>query len=458
MGEAGLGDAELVQRVMAGDGGAFGTLVARYGDGLAAVAYVHTRDAEESRDIAQQALFTAYQRLDSLREPDAFGPWLRGIAANLARRTVERRATRERLIDRMPGAGAAEDPRHAAERSERRRRVWQALDGLDEAHREVVALHYLQGEGVARVAELLGRPPGSVKRMLAEARAALKKGLIEMAREEFDDYRLTDEQRRRLEATPAFPREAPSIRVEPTEEPAPSVRILAPCGNFAALQAGAEARYADYDYPDGRLKSVTHVRVEEAPGLPGALRYDDLSFDGDGRPEWIWRPCYRVDGDEALFCAKEYGTPSELGPLRLPGEPGWDEQAPEPECLLLTPGRVREPDGERNGASVDAVLWRVRIGRRSHLALRRVCGGGREAMPWSEQSETTEATEEFIVRDGRLLLWRRYNGTRWSERNPSRAGKTNGTYERLAEAGTPLLEAFGCRYHLWYVQVPEYGV
>lgn len=63
-----------------GDREAFGRLVARYQGMVHAVAYSHTGDAALSEDIAQETFLAAWQRLDRLRSPERFGPWLAGIA------------------------------------------------------------------------------------------------------------------------------------------------------------------------------------------------------------------------------------------------------------------------------------------------------------------------------------------------------------------------------------------
>ena len=68
------------------------------------------------------------------------------------------------------------------------------------------------------------------------------------------------------------------------------------------------------------------------------------------------------------------------------------------------------------------------------------------------------STEEYFLGDGRLVLWRRYNGEKWSERDPERDENARGTYERLAEARAPAIEVFGEQYFLWYDQIPDYAL
>jgi len=295
--------------------------------------------------------------------------------------------------------------------------------------------------------------------MLAEARHVLRKELIEMAREEFTDYQLTEEQRARLARIATFPQVEPKISITRLDEDAPRIRALAAHGSFVPLRPGAEACYADYDHPGGKLVTVSHGRAEGPVDVNGkpAVRVDGLGFGGDGKVEWTWRPYYHLEGDTVLYCAKQCGHPDEGLPLVTPSHPDWKEPQPRPEPLALEPGSGNEPDGDRFGLLVDASLFEVKIGRRVFRCVRRIGGGARWKVDWSETPVTFCATEEFYLDDGRLLLWRRYNGLKWSEKDPHRRNDQPGTYERLAENGVPVLDVFGDVYYLWYDQIPDYA-
>jgi RNA polymerase sigma-70 factor (ECF subfamily) len=449
----------LVSRVLAGDGRAYSALVARYANVLSSTAFLMVRNTEDVRDIVQEAFVAAYCDLDQLETPRSFGAWIRAIVLNRCRKVLDRRTRTQRFLERLPQTAETSDPMRELSLKENARQVLQALETLDELHREVVMLYYFEDMKVDGIALLVGRPAGTIKRVLSEARGRLREELVDMAREEFPEYHLTDEQRRRLDMIPVFPREEPKIATIALAEEAASITAAAPHGNFPALHAAAEARYADYDWPGRKLTSVTHVRVEGPFEIMGrqALRYDDLSFSPEGKPEWIWRPYYCVEDDTVLYCAKQCGT-NESSPLIARGQPDWGEPLHPPESLRVVPGSSKDPEGELNGSVVDANLWEVHVGRRSFRCIRRVTGGGKEVVEWSDVPVSGVATEEFFLTDGRMLLWRRYNGLRWSARSPGRKEDAPGTYELLEEAGVPALEIFGDRYYLWYDQIPDYAV
>src|SRR5712691_563129 len=81
-------DAELVRCARAGDKQAFAVLFELHQPLVLRVTrrLLGTHDGLE--DIVQEAAIQALLGLDSLRDPRQFGPWLAGIALNVARRSV----------------------------------------------------------------------------------------------------------------------------------------------------------------------------------------------------------------------------------------------------------------------------------------------------------------------------------------------------------------------------------
>ena len=73
---------------------AFGELVKRYQNAAIAYAYAILRNHAGAEDAAQAAFLTAWLRRTDLREPKAFGSWLRTIVltecCRIARRTIAR--------------------------------------------------------------------------------------------------------------------------------------------------------------------------------------------------------------------------------------------------------------------------------------------------------------------------------------------------------------------------------
>jgi RNA polymerase sigma-70 factor (ECF subfamily) len=138
--------------------------------GLALRVVAVPADAEE---VAQDTFERAYHALAGYEAERVAAmrlrPWLAQIALNLARNRVRRRPPPHRPLedgDGQPLAVAAPSAAGPAELAERRveRDLWAGLlAGLPRGQREAVVLRHVEGLPYAEVAEVLGRPVGTVK-------------------------------------------------------------------------------------------------------------------------------------------------------------------------------------------------------------------------------------------------------------------------------------------------------
>lgn len=177
-----LDDAALVAAHRQGDAGAFDELVRRHGDRLWAVAVGVLRNTDDAREAVQEALFTAFRRLDGYRGDAALSTWLHRILVNVCidrlRRDTRRPAEpwpEHDVADRRP------DPSHTATT---RIDVVAALAALPEEQRIVIQLVDVEGHPVADAARLLDIPTGTVKSRCARGRLRLAE-LLGHLREEY---------------------------------------------------------------------------------------------------------------------------------------------------------------------------------------------------------------------------------------------------------------------------------
>src|SRR2546427_4076737 len=103
----GMRDEELVPAALAGDPAAFAALVERNRARVHAV--VERMAGDEAEDLVQEALLRAYLGLSQLSDPARFGAWLCGIAVNLARMRLRRRALEARLPAEPASGGGSEE-------------------------------------------------------------------------------------------------------------------------------------------------------------------------------------------------------------------------------------------------------------------------------------------------------------------------------------------------------------
>jgi RNA polymerase sigma-70 factor (ECF subfamily) len=160
--------AQLAERIRAGDSVAETELVRRYHPRILAALIGQTRDREASRDLAQDVLITTLRAVRSgkVNDPEKLGLFVLGIARIVAKNHIRRRIDRQAreetlpadLIDRLSGPlGQARADEAARERS-----VRAALDALPQADRDIVLLT-LDGRKPREIAAALQLSPDVVR-------------------------------------------------------------------------------------------------------------------------------------------------------------------------------------------------------------------------------------------------------------------------------------------------------
>jgi len=148
-------DADLVRQVRDGDQGAFADLYQRYArvvHGLL-LARVPVADAD---DLVQDVFLTAWKRLDSLRDPGAFGGWLLMIARN---RAADFHRQADEQVE-LPETLTAHDA--TAERAEALS-ILAVVRTLPDAYRDTLVLRLVEGLTGAEIAERTGLTAASVR-------------------------------------------------------------------------------------------------------------------------------------------------------------------------------------------------------------------------------------------------------------------------------------------------------
>src|SRR5262249_38668096 len=146
------GDAELVARTLAGDRESFGLLYDRYARLVRAVAFGAGRDLAAVQDLTQESFLRAFRKLPTLRERERFGPWVVGIARQVAREH-RRRRREERLGEAAPEA--ADDPAATTSAAEEVEHLLRLVSRLPERERLAVHFFFLNERDANETARLL---------------------------------------------------------------------------------------------------------------------------------------------------------------------------------------------------------------------------------------------------------------------------------------------------------------
>ena len=141
-----LTEAELVERAKRGDQDAYGDLMHAYQGIAFRTAYLLTGNAADAEEAAQSAFVKAFYALGRFRPGAELRPWLLRIVANEARnrrRSAGRSANLAlRAAAAEPSGGAAPSPETSVLDAERDAALLEAVNGLREEEREVVACRY----------------------------------------------------------------------------------------------------------------------------------------------------------------------------------------------------------------------------------------------------------------------------------------------------------------------------
>lgn len=167
--------ASLVRAAQEGDDSSFAGLVASYQDVAVAYAASILRDYYLAEDAAQEAFVDAHRQLKSLREPSAFGAWLRTIIFKHCDRIRRRK---QRIISGLDAASEpaspSRSPHESLESRETDRLLWEAVASLSDAEQTVVLLYYFGEHSHSAIAEFLGVTANTVKTRLYSARRRLR--------------------------------------------------------------------------------------------------------------------------------------------------------------------------------------------------------------------------------------------------------------------------------------------
>lgn len=128
------------------------------------------RAAADRDDAVQEAIFRAWQKMNTLREERFFNTWLIRILINVCH-DIQKRQKRCMPMEYLPEGATTTDHQLYD--------LKMALVELDEKLRLPVLLHYIDGYSVREVSQMLGISENAVKLRLMRGRKKLREKLAE---------------------------------------------------------------------------------------------------------------------------------------------------------------------------------------------------------------------------------------------------------------------------------------
>ena len=178
-------DAVLVERVAAGDHGAFEELFNQYRHKVFSLSYRMTGNTSDAEDLCQEIFLQVLRKIGSFEGRSLFSTWLYRVATNRSRDYLRGKKRTPNLVSHDDPAGESGhddytghvkmtgEPETRALSSEAQALVQDALLELPVSLRTPLVLHELEGLQYQEVAQTLHLPVGTVKSRIFRARIKL---------------------------------------------------------------------------------------------------------------------------------------------------------------------------------------------------------------------------------------------------------------------------------------------
>jgi RNA polymerase sigma-70 factor (ECF subfamily) len=166
----------LVMRCQMGDDAAYRELVDRYSPRLRYFLRKRLPHGDRADDLLQEVWLDVFRQLPRLHDAGAFAAWIYQIARGKAILDLRRNGRMPQSTDDLESIVSADEPAFSPEDAER---VHAGLDKLNDEHREVLLLRFLEDLSYDQIGRVIGCPVGTVRSRLHYAKRALARLLEE---------------------------------------------------------------------------------------------------------------------------------------------------------------------------------------------------------------------------------------------------------------------------------------
>jgi RNA polymerase sigma-70 factor (sigma-E family) len=149
-------------------------LYLRHADAAIRLAYLLTGDAATAEDLVQDAFVRVAGRLGHLRDPGAFGGYLRRTVVNLSHSQLRRKRLERAYLERAGSEARTLGAAGAGGSFEDREQLWASLQRLSERQRSAIVLRFYEDLSEAEIADILRCRPGTVKSLLSRGLATMR--------------------------------------------------------------------------------------------------------------------------------------------------------------------------------------------------------------------------------------------------------------------------------------------
>ena len=169
----------LIKKARRGDGRAFSMLIENHERFVFNVVYRIIGNAEDARDVSQEAFIKAFKNFESYDESSAFSTWLYRIAVNTAIDYIRKRkkensiSFEDYIVDEKNQKGDSGIEEKVISK-EGVKNIISAVNMLDDEFKTVIVLRDMEGMEYKEISDITGLPLGTVKSRLSRGRGKLR--------------------------------------------------------------------------------------------------------------------------------------------------------------------------------------------------------------------------------------------------------------------------------------------
>ncbi len=175
----GLGDNEIISRVLQGEQNAYAELVTRYQGYVFTLVLRMIKTREDAEEVAQDVFVKAYRSLADFRGESKFSTWLYTIANTTCITFLRKKRLDVHSLDneKVFEVADSKDSGFRANQIEQKSRlnmVNRAIAMLSPDDAEIITLFYKAEQNLEEISRILGLEPNTAKVRLHRARGRLK--------------------------------------------------------------------------------------------------------------------------------------------------------------------------------------------------------------------------------------------------------------------------------------------
>ena len=365
--------------------------------------------AEDADDVLQEVYLTAYQKFGQLKNSDAFRAWIISIARNKCNDFFRKQAARFEIpLDTLDVRTLTDSRFGPAENTA----VLDTLERLGTKDKQILYLYFWKEMPQADIAKQLDLPLGTVKSRLHTAKQNFKKNYPHQTAEKGDD------------TMTKLPEIMPDYQIEPIDLPPFSAKWEELQGWLLVPRLGEKLSWGLYEAADGRRTEYTEMQVlgkAEVHGIEGveisAVQYDAEDYYRTGSVDRMERRFIAQLTDTHCRYLAESHTENGVRKFYtfLDGDAflnnwGFGEDNCGNETNLVQKGLLKRSGntvtGHTEKETVDIVgRYTVTVAGKAYDT---VCVMDIQCF------NDGVASEQYIDKNGRTVLWRRFNRNDWA--------------------------------------------